>query len=136
MADQFFQNENPNGYYYVGGILASVLGVLFLYRLVARKRRRNGNECVKSMGTTRDKESRSVNESGRGDFDVIVVGAGVAGSALAYTLGKVISMQLNFFLPFVLSMIDAVVSFSCMGDQQIIGRVDTISLKIGILFCT
>ncbi|XP_056167755.1 squalene monooxygenase SE1-like [Syzygium oleosum] len=88
MADQFFQNENPNGYYYVGGILASVLGVLFLYRLVARKRRRNGSECVKSMGTTRDKESRSANESGRGDFDVIVVGAGVAGSALAYTLGK------------------------------------------------
>ncbi|KAK3425642.1 hypothetical protein EUGRSUZ_F02214 [Eucalyptus grandis] len=83
-----FRNENPNGCCWVGGILASVLGVLFLYRLVVRKRRRNGSECVKGTRTAKDEESRSVNENGQGDLDVIVVGAGVAGSALAYTLGK------------------------------------------------
>ncbi|KAL3734974.1 hypothetical protein ACJRO7_024178 [Eucalyptus globulus] len=83
-----FRNENPNGCCWVGGILASVLGVLFLYRLVVRKRRRNGSECVKGMRTAKDEESISVNENGQGDLDVIVVGAGVAGSALAYTLGK------------------------------------------------
>lgn len=88
MAAGRLRNENSNGLCWVGGILASVLGVLILYRLVARKRRRNGGECVKSMRTAKDEESRSVNENGGGDFDVIVVGAGVAGSALAYTLGK------------------------------------------------
>jgi len=85
------------------------------------------------MRTAKDEESRSVNENGGGDFDVIVVGAGVAGSALAYTLGKVMLMQLNSFLAFCF-VYDRCSTFS-NGGRQIIGRVDTISLKIGILFC-
>ncbi|KAK6939757.1 Squalene epoxidase [Dillenia turbinata] len=84
---------------YIGSaIIASLLAFIFLYILNLKKkrnqRRRDSmqttmammrDECVKSTITTAD-ECRSKN--GDDAVDVIIVGAGVAGSALAHTLGK------------------------------------------------
>ncbi|XP_008236165.2 PREDICTED: squalene monooxygenase-like [Prunus mume] len=71
-----------------GAVIASLLGFAFLYRLRGKKAARaivktdqNGN-CLKSSenGICEAKISTST--------DIIIVGAGVVGSALAYTLGK------------------------------------------------
>ncbi|KAI3972699.1 hypothetical protein MKX01_019357 [Papaver californicum] len=68
--------------YILGGILASLLGFLFLLKLNGKKNKSNEirDECVKSSinGDLRSND----------DTDIIIVGAGVAGAALAYTLGK------------------------------------------------
>ncbi|CAL8996169.1 unnamed protein product [Prunus brigantina] len=76
--------------YLLGWILASVLGLVALYRtLVKRNDDRRSvlvekrSECVKSVMVSNG-ECRSTD----GDVDVIIVGAGVAGAALAHTLGK------------------------------------------------
>ncbi|GMN35915.1 hypothetical protein TIFTF001_005619 [Ficus carica] len=75
--------------YTMGWILASVLGLIALYYLVVKNKNHrepspeNESECVKSVAPVNE-ECRSKN----GDADVIIVGAGVAGSALAHTLGK------------------------------------------------
>ncbi|PIA25041.1 hypothetical protein AQUCO_13300029v1 [Aquilegia coerulea] len=73
--------------YMLGGIIASLLGFLFLYSsssyLFGKKKKKNvkqeDNECV----TSSTKCNLNSNTP-----DVIIVGAGVAGAALAYTLGK------------------------------------------------
>jgi squalene monooxygenase len=83
---------------------ASLFGFVLLYTL-RRNNNSNGNkiktkkmtfpqECAKESFP--DGECRPVNGSGT---DVIIVGAGVAGSALAYTLGKV-SFAFKFFFFF------------------------------------
>lgn len=79
-------------HYTLGGIFFSALLALFaLYNFVfARKSRIVSSaaspQCITSI-TTAAGECRSPVSSG--EFDVIIVGAGVAGSALAHTLGKV-----------------------------------------------
>lgn len=77
--------------YLLGWILASVLGLVALYRTLVKRNddRRSAlvekrSECVKSVMVSNG-ECRSTD----GDVDVIIVGAGVAGAALAHTLGKV-----------------------------------------------
>ncbi|BBG95126.1 FAD/NAD(P)-binding oxidoreductase family protein [Prunus dulcis] len=76
--------------YLLGWILASVLGLVALYRTLVKRNddRRSAlaekrSECVKSVMVSNG-ECRSID----GDVDVIIVGAGVAGAALAHTLGK------------------------------------------------
>ncbi|KAM1289267.1 hypothetical protein ACFX13_016916 [Malus domestica] len=78
--------------YLLGWIFATVLGVVFLYRALAKRsdekgrglvEEENRSECVKSVMVSNG-ECRSTD----GDVDVIIVGAGVAGAALAHTLGK------------------------------------------------
>lgn len=82
--------------YALGLILTSVLGfVVLLYNLMAKKNRSRvsseaRSEGVQTVTTSINGECRSI----EGDVDVIIVGAGVAGSALAHTLGKVIMMFL------------------------------------------
>ncbi|GKV33461.1 hypothetical protein SLEP1_g41978 [Rubroshorea leprosula] len=77
MADQFVW----------GWILSSLLALVALFGMAVRKPRRDGisrrSECVKSVAAVSG-ECRSDN----GGADVIIVGAGVAGAALAHTLGK------------------------------------------------
>ncbi|KAK4767705.1 hypothetical protein SAY87_002846 [Trapa incisa] len=74
-------------HYALGLIFASLLALFALFRLLAKRKREGGStagsECVKSA-ITRDWDSGSADSNA----DVIIVGAGVAGSALAYTLGK------------------------------------------------
>ncbi|XWS41349.1 hypothetical protein CRYUN_Cryun17cG0073700 [Craigia yunnanensis] len=74
--------------YLVGGILASVLGLVLLYKKIRKQagfssKKIQKEKCLMSSdsGLPRDSE---IDESA----DIIIVGAGVAGSALAYTLGK------------------------------------------------
>lgn len=77
--------------YILGCFAASLLGFVLLYNMRRKIRRNRGSkpagkdECVKTSSAAAG-GSRQV--SG-GDADIIIVGAGVAGAALAYTLGKV-----------------------------------------------
>lgn len=88
--------------YLLGWILASVLGLIAVYSTVAKSRSNRRallaerSECVKSVTVSNAAECRSAED----DVDVIIVGAGVAGSALAHTLGKV----LNCFPLFIFSV--------------------------------
>ncbi|KAM7470557.1 hypothetical protein LguiA_008740 [Lonicera macranthoides] len=69
--------------YFIGGIIAFLLGFALFYNF-QRKR----DNCRASMEITVN-ESVSGSESRRPEgTDVIIVGAGVAGAALAYTLAK------------------------------------------------
>ncbi|XP_047975309.1 squalene monooxygenase SE1-like [Salvia hispanica] len=74
------------GQYIFGCFAASLFGFALLYNL-RRKIRRDvaGKDgCIKTSAAVAE---RMRQESG-GDPDIIIVGAGVAGAALAYTLGK------------------------------------------------
>lgn len=69
-------------------LLGSLLGLLFYSVLRQGKGNgKKGNEGLKGargeIGSLRESDSNS------GPADIIIVGAGVAGSALAHTLGKV-----------------------------------------------
>ncbi|XP_043816633.1 squalene monooxygenase SE1-like [Manihot esculenta] len=73
--------------YLMGRIMASLLGFVLLYRITAKKK------ATTSRGVARyEKLESSENGIDQAEKDnkpdVIIVGAGVAGSALAYTLGK------------------------------------------------
>ncbi|KAK9270455.1 hypothetical protein L1049_026035 [Liquidambar formosana] len=77
--------------YILGGVLASVMGFVLFYNLFLKKNRSASteirDECVKSTATGNG-ECRSKDGDVDVDVDVIIVGAGVAGAALAHTLGK------------------------------------------------
>lgn len=73
--------------YIVGGVLASLLGFVLLYGFKGKKTTRASmeitrNGCVKTSGNGTCRPETA------GSTDVVIVGAGVAGAALAYTLGK------------------------------------------------
>lgn len=74
--------------YLLGWILASVLGLIAVAKSWSNRRAllAERSECVKSVTVSNAAECRSAED----DVDVIIVGAGVAGSALAHTLGKVL----------------------------------------------
>lgn len=81
-------------------VFASVIGFILLYAFFVTKTTRK----VVPDGT----KTISINEecTSPDDADVIIVGAGVAGAALAHTLGKVYSFFfLNFLLLIVLSVV-------------------------------
>ncbi|XP_045800163.1 squalene monooxygenase SE1-like [Trifolium pratense] len=70
-------------------IITSVITIFALYNFILS--RKNRSEAATTSNTTENittatGECRSFNPNG--DVDIIIVGAGVAGSALAYTLGK------------------------------------------------
>ncbi|GMP45573.1 hypothetical protein CsSME_00014051 [Camellia sinensis var. sinensis] len=74
--------------YMLGSILASVIGLALLYNLFVK---RNGrDETTTTTTTTSTTTTTAINGECRSknDVDVIIVGAGVAGAALAHTLGK------------------------------------------------
>jgi squalene monooxygenase len=77
--------------YNIGWILSSVLSLFALYNLIFSGKRNyhDVNDKVKDSVTSTDAgdiQSEKLN----GDADVIIVGAGIAGAALAHTLGKVL----------------------------------------------
>ncbi|KAG7966475.1 hypothetical protein I3843_08G053600 [Carya illinoinensis] len=76
--------------YALGWSFASVLmGLVALYILVDKKNRSRVSSETRSEGVERVTTiTRGECRSTDGDADVIIVGAGVAGSALAHTLGK------------------------------------------------
>ena len=82
----------------LGWILFSVLSLVALYNLAFADKKRSVSsaavsQCMTSKSTV-NAECRSTD--GNGGVDVIIVGAGVAGAALAHTLGKVISLALSY----------------------------------------
>lgn len=66
----------------LGAVIATLLGFALFYGLKGKKK-----SIDSSMKSSENRTCKS--DSGR-STDIIIVGAGVAGSALAYTLGKVI----------------------------------------------
>ncbi|XP_043817209.1 squalene epoxidase 3 isoform X2 [Manihot esculenta] len=107
--------------YLMGRIMASLLGFVLLYRLTANKK------ATTSRGVARyEKLESSENGIDQAEKDkkpdVIIVGAGVAGSALAYTLGKVTLSVYYFlcacFLIYQKYVIYVLLSFSPMQDGR------------------
>lgn len=83
----FTKNKTSMDHYIVGTLIA--VGFLFLFIF-----RRNDNRELKKDSTTYEAQNdvfrSSVDDGNNGSpTDVIIVGAGVAGAALAHTLGKV-----------------------------------------------
>ncbi|KAG4205881.1 hypothetical protein ERO13_A04G128124v2 [Gossypium hirsutum] len=71
----------------VGAVIASLLGFLFLYCNSLTKFR--GLRKLKRAATPKGNSvNKTGNSEGVGTTDIIIVGAGVAGAALAYSLGK------------------------------------------------
>lgn len=74
--------------YAVGGFIATLFAFVLLYNIRTRTNKASKivrkDECIKSSAVG----GGSLPDLG-GDTDVVIVGAGVAGAALAYTLGKV-----------------------------------------------
>ncbi|CAL5417986.1 unnamed protein product [Camellia sinensis] len=78
--------------YLLGSLLASILVIVVSYNLYAKRNGRAESTTAVTTTTTTttaiNSECRSKNGGGDEDVDVIIVGAGVAGAALAHTLGK------------------------------------------------
>ncbi|CAK9157943.1 unnamed protein product [Ilex paraguariensis] len=78
--------------YVLGSVLALLLWFVFLYSVFEKKDSRRGSqEAAESTNTTTN--TAAINgecgsKNSEDDVDVIIVGAGVAGAALAHTLGK------------------------------------------------
>ncbi|KAK4424283.1 Squalene monooxygenase SE1 [Sesamum alatum] len=75
--------------YILGGFVASLVAFGLLYSLPRKTRKAKASKVVRTDEciTTSAVAGGSATEAG-GDADIIIVGAGVAGAALAYTLGK------------------------------------------------
>ncbi|XP_051144271.1 squalene monooxygenase SE1-like [Andrographis paniculata] len=75
--------------YILGGFVASLFGFVLLYNLRRNVRRTKVSKAVRKNESVKGSAAgggRTVDDGG--DADIIIVGAGVAGAALAYTLGK------------------------------------------------
>ncbi|KAL3843821.1 hypothetical protein ACJIZ3_001224 [Penstemon smallii] len=77
--------------YILGSFVASLFGFVLLYKLRRKIKKPksnskigNKNECINGSAADGGSQADSA-----GEVDVIIVGAGVAGAALAYTLGKI-----------------------------------------------
>ncbi|XP_057990396.1 squalene monooxygenase SE1-like [Hevea brasiliensis] len=73
--------------YVIGGILASVLGFVLLNRSRGMKKTKEAKENMRDEVVKSSEQVLCQSENAT-NADIIIVGAGVAGSALAYTLGK------------------------------------------------
>lgn len=76
----------------LGTVVATLLGFALFYSLKGKKK-----SVDSSMKSSENRTCKS--DSGK-NTDVIIVGAGVAGSALAYTLGKVIKGNKTYHFAF------------------------------------
>lgn len=85
----------------LGEILAFVIGFLVFYAIFRKREKINGTAFMENLGVHHNDNNNNLTRSSSEsnghcspgtasrNTDVIVVGAGVAGSALAYTLAKV-----------------------------------------------
>lgn len=86
--------------FFVGEILAAVIGAVVFFSLFTKRTKSNGSASMKNIGVNNNDDNDIIRrsslennghcspENAAENTDVIVVGAGVAGSALAYTLAK------------------------------------------------
>lgn len=77
-------------HYILGGIIASALVLAFVV-YSSKAKGSKSNDCV-VISNTSSENGKCPEEN----MDIIIVGAGVAGAALAYTLGKVEKPFLSF----------------------------------------
>ena len=87
--------------YIFGCFAASLFGFALLYNLRRKIRRNRGSKAAgkdECITTSAAAVAGGLRQESGGEPDIIIVGAGVAGAALAYTLGKVIKEFLNLFL--------------------------------------
>lgn len=90
------ENKASMDHYIAGTLIAAVFLLLFVVRRNDSKKPRKVSTTYK---TQNDVFRSSVNAGKNGSLtDVIIVGAGVAGAALAHTLGKVKSFSSLIFL--------------------------------------
>ncbi|XP_061336398.1 squalene monooxygenase SE1-like [Gastrolobium bilobum] len=77
-------------HYILVGILACHLAFMFVLYSFAIKKKATGSGSIhlKSKGCAKKSEDGIFSQKTTGNTDIIIVGAGVAGAALAYTLGK------------------------------------------------
>ncbi|KAJ9159293.1 hypothetical protein P3X46_024808 [Hevea brasiliensis] len=73
--------------YIIGGILAFILGFVLWHRSTGMKKTKESRENVRDEVVKSSEQVLCQSENAT-NTDIIIVGAGVAGSALAYTLGK------------------------------------------------
>lgn len=74
----------------LGGALASCLLLVFvLCRFAEKKKKFSGSRGANSSRFAEVSENGKCESDDVEDAEIIIVGAGVAGAALAYTLGKV-----------------------------------------------
>ncbi|KAL9173736.1 hypothetical protein ABFS82_02G008000 [Erythranthe guttata] len=71
--------------YVFGGLIAWIIGLILLYRLLENSSKITIKETIRSDA---QKSSENAVSKKDGPPDVVIVGAGVAGSALAYSLAK------------------------------------------------
>lgn len=71
--------------YVVGGLITWIFGLILLYRLLQKSSKITVKETVRVPKSSENVVLRRKD----GPPDVVIVGAGVAGSALAYSLAKV-----------------------------------------------
>lgn len=77
--------------YILGSIFASILGIFLVYVLFVKKNgRKSSIDGGETTATTTAAADSIEYRSRKDEVDVIIVGAGVAGAALAHTLGKVL----------------------------------------------
>ncbi|KAB2036092.1 hypothetical protein ES319_D04G199200v1 [Gossypium barbadense] len=74
----------------LGGVIASLLGFVFLYCnfLIRFRGLRKLNRAASMEFPKKNSVNKTGKSEGVGTTDIIIVGAGVAGAALAYSLGK------------------------------------------------
>ncbi|KAK0600588.1 hypothetical protein LWI29_016409 [Acer saccharum] len=70
-------------YYMLGAVVVSLLGLLFLKSSIGKKKSEASSMEAQSTESVMERSG-----NGSTDTDIVIVGAGVAGAALAYTLGK------------------------------------------------
>ncbi|MFQ6670421.1 hypothetical protein Gotur_035351 [Gossypium turneri] len=75
----------------LGGVIASLLGFVFLYcnSLIRFRGLRKLNRAASMEFPKKNSVNKTGKSEGVGTTDIIIVGAGVAGAAVAYSLGKV-----------------------------------------------
>lgn len=96
----FFMDLNMADQFFLVGAIASLFSFA-LFFLLGKKQK--SNNISKLVQIQRNESAKTVHDGECkpemvGSPDIIIVGAGVAGSALACTLGKVISLLLNLHL--------------------------------------
>ncbi|XP_073119241.1 squalene monooxygenase SE1-like [Henckelia pumila] len=75
--------------YILGGFVASLFGLVLFYNLRREIKKTRGSKIVRKVGSFRNSAVADVSRSPvGGDTDIIIVGAGVAGAALACTFAK------------------------------------------------
>lgn len=78
------------GGYILGCLIASLLGFILLFNLRKQVVKKSKASSIKT--TPVNGHRRTAKDDG--STDIIIVGAGVAGAALAHTLGKVLFLHL------------------------------------------